>query len=33
MESVFLVIGPGVLVSLWVIAGLVLTYEVWNMFE
>jgi hypothetical protein len=33
MDSVLLALGPGVLASLWIAAGLMLTYEVYNMFE
>jgi len=30
MESVLLFAGPSVMASLWIVAGLAMAYEVWN---
>jgi hypothetical protein len=30
MESLLVIVGPGVLASLWITAGMAMAYEVWN---
>jgi len=33
MDSLLVIAGPGILASLWIIAGVCLTYEIWDLFE